>query len=87
MSMLLRPEVAKQMAVPDPPEVKVSELPTSAESFTSSDEKPPTLVPSESCMALEEKAFSIGRFKVTRHFDDLTKVDCLYDMFVLQFFV
>ena len=84
---MLRPEVAKEMVMDDPsPPEKRSELPSTAETFVRSDERSPSLVLSMSAMALGEKVFSIGRFRVTKHFNKLTKVVDFNNIFGLTFF-
>ena len=41
--------------------------------FTRTDEKPPTLTLSESAMELGTKIFSSGKYRIPRHFEELTR--------------
>ena len=55
------------------------EVPSAAARFSCSDEKPPTLTLSRPCMDLATKVFSLGKFKVPHHFEELTKEFIFFD--------
>ena len=50
-----------------------SEVPSAAQRFCRSDEKPPTLTLSPASMDLAEKVFKLGRYKIPRYFEELTR--------------
>ena len=54
-------------------EVPEGEVPSAAKRFSRSDETPPSLILSDSAMELAAKVFSLGKFKLPKHFDELTK--------------
>ena len=49
------------------------DVPSAAARFCRSDEMPPSLILSDTSMALATKVFSLGRFKVPLHFQELAK--------------
>ena len=75
ISKMVKPHVLKEIikarANGDGPED--AEVPSAAARFSRSDEKPPTLTLSPPCMDLASKIFSLGKFKVSHHFEELTK--------------
>ena len=72
VSHMIKPNVLKEL-VRGGPRSGGGDVPSAAERFCRSDEKPPSLILTETSMDLATKIFSLGRFKVPHHFEDLTK--------------
>ena len=72
VSHMIKPNVLKELRK-EGRKVNMGDFPSAAARFCHSDEKPPTLILSDSSMELATKIFSLGRFKVPHHFEDLTK--------------
>ena len=66
VSRMIRPDMLKELVRCKSKDEE--EIPSAAARFMRSDEKPPTLVLSESSMSLASKVFSLGRFKVSPSF-------------------
>ena len=71
-SQWLKPTHAKSLLARAKPKAQ-GDIPSKGERLQRSDEVTPTLVLSENAMVLGEKVFSMGRFKIPRHFEELTK--------------
>ena len=70
---MIRPEVMKELIKPKVSEQE-AEVPSTVACFCRSDEPKPTLTFSDTSMELAIKIFSLGKFKIPHHFDNLTKV-------------
>ena len=75
VSRMVRPEVLKQLVMSRVSSggVEGDDVPSAASRFCRSDDPVPTLTFSPSSMELATKIFSLGRFKVPHHFEELTK--------------
>ena len=53
--------------------VKQGDIPAKSQRLKRTDQVNPTLTLSDNAMDLSEKVFTMGRFKIPRHFEELTK--------------
>ena len=72
-SQWLKPAHAKALLAKSKAQAPKGDIPSKGERLQRSDEVAPTLILSENAMVLGEKVFTMGKFKLPRHFEELTK--------------
>ena len=73
LASMIKPAILSELTKGSAGQAEEGEVPSAAKRFSCSDEMPPTLVLSDLAMELASKVFSLGKFKVAKHFEELTK--------------